>query len=206
MPYISSSPLTDLLTIEATSKAARITPYDKRGQRRIIKYCSRGTGSTESFNAAASLGAFYVISGPAYGIARVQRILVTTPVLTAVQYTSIAVKKYAAAPGGGTGVSQSIISLDNENPTPVLVAMFAYTAAPTVSREIGTIGNRRGLLQSSTAAAATIAYPFSWDFRISGESDGVALRSRDENLALNFQAIPATAVALQIEVEWTEEQ
>lgn len=194
----------DLLTINPTSKAARTTLYGSDGAVRVTKVGFR-MASTGTFVAAAGTGAFLALTGSGSRIITVQRLLVTVPTPTAAAYLGVLARKWSGGISGGTVGASAITALDGSTSLASAVVASIYTAAPTTGLSVGALGNQLRLLQSSTAAAATIPDPFLWDFRDLGEAGGVVLRGRDEVLTLAFTSTPATAVTMSAEAEWIEQ-
>jgi len=204
MAQIKSGATSDLLTVDPTSKAARVVPYDSLGRYRGTKATYRAA-TNATLVAAAGTGLFFVITGSATKTITVQRIVVSGPTLTAVAYNTIQLQKYSTAPTGGTATTLTQVPIDSNSAAATVSLCQGYTVAPTAGTLVGAIGALRLFLQATTAAAAGLLDRAVWDLRAQGEASSVTLRGIAENVALNFGAAPASAVTLSIECEWCEE-
>ena len=202
MAIIKSGATSDLLTVDATSLAVRVSPYDNLGVRRGPKACYRAAGS---FASAASALPFFAISGSVDRVSAIQSITVTCRTLTAVAYNTILVRKYLGMFNGGVTSPFTRVSLDTARPESTCALVAGFTGGPTATVLLGQLGSQRILLQATAAVAATLSPPIEETYRLVGETGAVYLRSRDELLSLAFGAAPATAVTMSIQVEWTEE-
>jgi hypothetical protein len=153
--------------------------------------------------AAAGTAPFFVISGVAGRKIKITRVLVSGLTLTAVAYLSIVASKYSTAPTGGTPVAATKVPLSSAFEAAAATLVQGYTAAPTAGTLVGEVSNLRILGQSTTAAAAGI--PTVNEIGWSNEGEEPVLLSAAENVALRFSAAPASAVTLNITVEWEEE-
>lgn len=204
MAVIKSGASTDQLTVDVTSKAARETPYDSRGNNRGLKATYRAA-TANAVVAAAGTGLFFLIEGSSTKTIRLQRLGVSGETLTAVAYANIQLQKYSTAASGGTATTLTQVPVDSGSAAGTAGSCKVYTAAPTAGSLVGPLGEKRLLMQSTTAAAAGIPNLVEWDFRNGGESEGPVLRGTTQGIALNFGGAPASAVTLSVEVEWTEE-
>ena len=201
MAVIKSGASSDTLTIDATSKAARITPYDARGNNRGVKATYRAsTGAT--FTAANGTAPFFAIGGSATKTIIVQRIFYTATKATAAANVVLNLTKNSVAISGGTAAALTQIPIDSTDAAGTATTLNTYTVAPTPGTNLGTIEARR-CLTNITGAVATQDIFF--DFRNVGESQGVVLRGTAENLNLLYQSAPGHATEVSVWVEWTEE-
>lgn len=204
MATIKSGASTDVMTVGATNKAARMEPYDARGNSRGVKATYRAA-TTNTVVAAAGAAMFFVITGSTTKTIIVQRIRITGMTLTAVAYHSLVVEKWSSAPTGGTATTLVQVPIDSNDGAGTATLCQVYTAAPTEGSLVGTIACTRNLGQATTAAAAGIPDEWVFDFRCVGEAGGVYLRGSAQALSVAFGAAPGSAVTLGLEVEWTEE-
>lgn len=205
MAVIKSGASSDQLTIDATSKAARVTPYDTLGNNRGTKPTYRAA-TTANVVAAAGAAMFFVIAGSSTKTIIVQRIMVSGSTLTAVAYNSYVAEKWSTAPTGGTATTLTQVPNDANSAAATASLCQVYTVAPTEGTPIGPIACKRVLLQATTAAAAGIPDIVEFDFRTMGsENTGVYLRGTAQALSIAFGAAPASAVTVAVQVEWTEE-
>src|SRR5436309_3750605 len=91
MAQIKSGATSDLLTIDPTSLAARVTPYDTRGNNMGMRR-SYSASMTAATAFTAGTGVFFVIAGSA-NVIRVQKLIVCMTVATAAVYADIILNK-----------------------------------------------------------------------------------------------------------------
>lgn len=205
MAEIKSGASSDKLTIDATSKAARITPYDTLGNNRGTKATYRAATNT-TVAAASNAVPFFIIEGSNTKTVIVQRLVVSGITLTAVTYVAVQVNKYSSAISGGTPVTLTAVPLDSNSAAATVNTLQVYTAAPTAGSLVGVVAERRVLAQATTAAAAGIPPTIEFDFRTQGsENTGIYLRGTGQGLSLEYGAAPGGVTTLSVEVEWTEE-
>lgn len=156
--------------------------------------------------AAASTAPFFMVTGAAGKKIRIQRIKVSGPTLTAVQYLNLVLAKFTANHTAGTSSDAVKVALDSADTPASDMLVRGYTAAPTPGAG-GTnlIDAQRLLAQATTAAAGGFLDNAEFDFRNCGENKAPALNTQAENLSLSFGTAPASAVTLSVEVEWTED-
>lgn len=201
---IRSGATTDEQTIDATSKAARVTPYDSAGGYRGIKktYCA----SSEAFVAAVTADVpWFLIEGSATKTLTVTRMCVSGMSLTAIAYLVVAVAKHSTAASGGTATTLTQVPLDSNDAAGTAGIVKAYTAAPTAGALVGFVAAKRSLAQATTAAAAGVTEQIEFNFGALEGAHGVVLRGTAQGLSLQWPVAPATAVTLAAYVEWTEE-
>lgn len=195
---------TDLLTVDPTSKAARVTLYNTDGSANSEKQTHRASTIIPLVAATTVNVPFFNIIGSASKTIIVKRITVSGMSLTAVGYFTINVEKLSTASTGGTSTTLVSVPLDSNNATPTAVVK-AYTAAPTKGTLVGTLASWRALWQATTAAAAGVTDYFTFNFGDMPETRGVALRGIAQELALVFPVALGSAGTLAIDIEWTEE-
>lgn len=206
MAQIRSGASSDLMTVDATSKAARVSAYDALGVYRGPKATYRTT-SAAVVAAAASGEAFFEMLGSSTKIVRLQRLIISGLTLTAVAYLGVNLNKLSASSSGGTSSDLSTLAcpVDSTFAAATLAAIRFFTAAPTSGTRVGVLASRRVLGQATTAAAAGIPATIAFDFRGVGESKAPTLNSATQGFDLRFASAPASAVSMMLEVEWTEE-
>ncbi len=203
MAVIKSGASSDQLTVDATSKAARVTLYDTLGNTIAQKATYRSSTVGTVAAAASSTAPFFVIYGSASKTLRIQRVLVSGPTTTTLAIQGFELIKYSTAPSGGTAVALTQVPLDSTSAAATPSLCQVYTAAPTAGTAVGTIGSVRLLNKSTTAVDGSEMGFYQWDLRSSGESSAVVLRGTTQGLGLELHVATATTVA--VEVEWTEE-
>ena len=205
MAVIKSGASTDQLSVDATSKAARVTLYNTDGVAEGEKATYRAATPTTVVT-AVSAAMFFVIAGSGTKTIRVRRIRISGETLTAVIAQSVVVEKWSTAPTAGTAVTLTQVPLDSTDPAATASLCQVYTAAPTEGTLVGTVATHRHLQKPTTAADAGPAYTdVEFVFGNQSETRPVVLRGTAQALSLAFAAAPATAVTLSVEVEWTEE-
>ncbi len=204
MAVIKSGATSDQLTIDPTSKAARVTLYNADGSYGLEKATYRASTIIPLAVAVTVNVPFFNIIGSASKTITVKRIRVSGMTLTAVGYFTINVVKLSTASSGGTSSTLVNVPLDTNDASPTAVVK-AYTAAPTIGSLIGTIASYRSLWQATVAAAAGLAPKHIFNFGDMPETKGIRLRGATQEIALLFPVVLASAGALAVDIEWTEE-
>jgi hypothetical protein len=204
MAIIKSGATSDQLTIDTTSKAARVTLYNQDGTYALEKPTYRASTIIPLVTAVTVNVPFFNIIGSSSKIVTVKRIRVSGMTLTAVGYFAINVEKLSTASTGGSSSTLVSTPLDTSDPAPTAVVK-AYTTAPTKGSLVGTIASWRSLWQSTTAAAAGQTWDHQFNFGDMPETKGVRLRGVTQELALTFPVVLASAGTLSVDIEWTEE-
>lgn len=201
---LRSGATTDEITIDPTSKAARVTLYDSLGNNRGVKRTYRAA-TAAAFTAAAAVDVpWFIIQGSATTVIRVQRISVSGLIGT-LGIAKINVRKYSTALSGGTSANLTAVPLDSNSGAATPNELKQYTAVPTAGTLVGNIGSKAALIKSSTVADGSFFFEVGWDFRAVGESEAPVLRGIAQGLGLVWSTAAAAAVLLQVEIEWTEE-
>lgn len=204
MAVIKSGASTDELTIDPTSKAARVTLYNVDGTANGEKATYRASTIIPLVAAVTVNVPIFNIIGSATKTVTVKRISVSGMTLTAVGYFTINVEKLSTASTGGTSTTLAAVPLDSNNAAATAVVK-AYTAAPTKGSLVGVISTWRALWQATVAAAAGVTDYFTYNFGDMRETKGVTLRGTAQEVALVFPVVLASAGTLAIDIEWTEE-
>ncbi len=204
MAIIKSGASTDQLTIDPTSKAARVTLYGSDGTY-IGERATYRAATTANVVAAAGAAMFFVIAGSSTKTVKVWHIRVSGETLTTLAVNSIVVEKWSTAPTGGTITTLTPIPHDSNDPASTASLVQVYTAAPTEGTLVGTVGCNRHIQKSSTVVDGSSFDDVEWIFGTYGETRPIVLRGTTQALSLAFGAAPATAVTLSVEIEWTEE-
>lgn len=204
MAVIKSGVSSDNLTIDATSKAARVTLYNTDGTANGEKQTYRASTIIPLVAAVTVNVPIFNIIGSATKTITVKRITVSGMTLTAVGYFTINCEKLSTASTGGTSTALALVPLDSNNAV-ATATVRAYTAAPTKGTLVGTIASWRALWQATVAVAAGVTDYFTFNFGDMRETKGVILRGATQELALTFPVVLASAGTLSIDIEWTEE-
>lgn len=204
MAVIKSGASSDQLTIDPTSKAARVTIYGSDGGYGGERASYRAA-TTATVVAAAGSAMFFVIAGSASKTIKIWHIRVSGETLTTLAVNSVVMEKWSTAPTGGVAVALTAVPLDSNDAAASASLVQVYTTAPTEGSLIGTIGCNRHLHKSSTIVDGSAFDDVDWAFGTQNEVRPVVLRGSAQALSLAFGASPASAVTLAVEVEWTEE-
>lgn len=204
MAIIKSGQSSDQLTVDAVSKAARVTLYNVDGTANGEKATYRASTIIPLVAAVTVNVPFFNIIGSASKIVTVKRITVSGMTLTAVGYFTINVEKLSTASTGGTSTTLAAVPLDSNNPAATAVVK-AYTVAPTKGTLVGTIASWRALWQATVAVANALTDYFTYNFGDMRETKGAILRGVTQELALTFPVVLTSAGTLSIDIEWTEE-
>lgn len=204
MAVIKSGASSDNLTVDPTSKAARVTLYNPDGTANAEKATYRASTIIPLVAAVTVNVPIFNIIGSASKTVTVKRITVSGMTLTAVGYFTINIEKLSTASTGGTSTTPVCIPLDSTFGAATAVVR-AYTAAPTKGGLVGTVASWRALWQATVAAAAGVTDYFTFNFGDMRETKGVILRGVAQELALTFPVVLASAGTLAIDIEWTEE-
>lgn len=204
MAVIKSGATSDQWTIDPTSKAGRVTPYDSGGTYRGQKSTYRAA-TNATLAAASGTASFFAIFGSSTKTIVVQRIrlsgLTTT---TTTVYSGVVARKYSTAISGGTSTDMTSVPLDSNFAASTQSILKVYTAAPTDGTLVGVIAAERIFTPNATTTQGDGIIDI--DFRhMGGETTGVVLRGTGEGLTLAFATAPGNTTTLAIDVEWTEE-
>jgi hypothetical protein len=203
MAVIKSGASSDNLTVDATSKAARVTMYDARGNLMGSKPTYRACTADTVAAAASATAPFAVIYGSASKTLRVQRIIVSGLTTTTLAIQGVSLIKYSSQPTGGTPVTLTQVPLDANDAAGTSNLCQVYTAAPTTGTALGRIASRRALNKSTTAVDGSPMTDLVFDFRGMDESMAITLRGTTQGVGLQLHV--ATATTCTVEIEWTEE-
>lgn len=204
MAVIKSGATSDNMTVDPTSKAARVTLYNPDGTTNSEKTTYRASTIIPLVAAVTVNVPFFNIIGSASKTVKVRKITVSGMTLTAVGYFAINVEKLSTASTGGTSTTPAAVPLDSADAAATAVVR-AYTVAPTKGSLVGTVASWRALWQATVAAAAGVNDWFTFFFGDLPETRAVVLRGVAQELALTFPVVLASAGTLSVDIEWTEE-
>lgn len=204
MAIIKSGASSDQMTVDPTSKAARVTLYNPDGTPNAEKATYRASTIIPLVAAVTVNVPFFNIIGSASKKVTVKRITVSGMTLTAVGYFTVNVEKLSTASSGGTSTTLPGVPLDS-NFAAATAVVKAYTVAPTKGTLIGTLASWRALWQATVAAAAAVTDYFTFNFGDMLETKGVSLNGIAQEVALTFPVVLASAGTLAVDIEWTEE-
>jgi len=203
MAVIKSGATTDQLTIDPTSKAARITPYDSSGS-----LCLRQQSYVAAITATASAagtGVFWNLKGSATKTVKVYRIRVNATVATAAIIAAFLLAKRTVAGSGGTPVVITPLGADTNN--------TAATATSNLYSALATAGTGGGILDIQSAlvplVSSTTLDPHAIDFTAPVGVDGAlqpwVLRGVAESLELSTLATMTNTPTFAVSAFFTEE-
>lgn len=205
MAVIKSGASSDNLTVDATSKAARVSHYDTLGNVTGQKATYRAATTAPLVAAVTVDVPWFIIQGSATKTIRVQRIQISGLSLTAVAYLNVSLNKYSTNFSGGTSTTLDQVPLDSSSAAGTANSVRVFTAIPTAGTLVGAIASKRFMGQATTAAAAGIPQFVDFDFRNVGEASAIVLRGTSQEIGLVWETAPASTPTMHLEVEWTEE-
>ena len=208
MAVIKSGATSDQLTVDAVSKAARVTLYDSSG--REISYQGKPTYvAADSFTPAATPNDLVTIFGSATKTVRVIsfKMGATNTAAGSQQYN---VNKKSALPSGGVFVAATKIPLDSNSVAATATNVGHYTTDPTAGASLGNINVVRVASPAPVPASfASVVDNVSFEmlpYDGSGLVQPVTLRGIAQGIGINFN--DAALVAGQTHVYciiWVEE-
>lgn len=203
MAVIKSGATSDQLTIDATSKAARVTLYDSRGNNmgQLPTYAAATDGTVAA--AASATAPFFVLYGSASKTIRLMRLMISGPTTTTLAIQGVTIRKYSSAPSGGTAVALNQVPLDSNNSAATASLCQVYTAAPTAGTTVGVISSVRMLNKSTTVVDGSNFSELIYDIPVGYHGEALTLRGTTQGVGL--QLVVATATTLSVSVMWTEE-
>ena len=210
MAVIKSGATADLLTIDPTSKAARVTLYDSAG--REVSFQSKQTYSaTGTFTPPATPQDLVTIYGSASKTVRVLSFVINTNNTAAGSQQYWLVKR-SAVDTGGTPVVPTTVPYDSNNAAPTANVQH-WTATPTSGAAVANVATRRvtsPVLVPNSYAGVCFESGFEMlptvTQGLSVLAQPITLRGVAQGLALNFGG--AALVAGQVHsytIVWTEE-
>lgn len=211
MAVIKSGASTDQLTIDPTSKAGRVTPYDSSG--REISYQSKQTFSIASnFTPAATPTDLVIIEGSATKTVRMlsMRIMTQTTAAGSVEFFLI---KRSTADTTGTFVSAGTpVPHDSNNSASTVNRVGHFTANPgALGTAVGTLNRVQQatpVLKAASWAGITDdseveMLPCGWASLL---DQPVTLRGVAQCLAINFNGVALVGGQIhQYAITWIEE-
>jgi hypothetical protein len=204
MAVIKSGASSDQLTVDATSKAARVTVYNADGTVGGEQETYRASTIIPLVAAVTVDRPFFNIIGSDTKTVKITKIAVSGVTLTAVGYFTIAVQRLSTVSTGGTSTTLATVKLDTDNADATAVVK-AYTVAPTRGTLVGTISSWRALWQATLTVGTSITVEHEFKYGDTDHAQGLTLRGATQEIALVFPVVLATAGTLSVDIEWTEE-
>lgn len=205
---IRSGATTDELTIDATSKAGRVTPYDAAG-RSLAPQSKLTYAAAGAFTPAATPNDLVIIFGSASKTVRLVSLRMGTT-NTAAGSQTFFVHKKSALPSGGVFVPATMIPLDSANGGATATNVGHYTTDPTAGASLGNINVKKVaspvLVPATFAGIVQVADHEMLPVDQWGMAQPVTLRGVGEGVGINFN--DAALVSGQIHhytIVWMEE-
>lgn len=206
MAQIVSGADSTILTVDTTSKAARTTLYDVRGNPVCQKQTVSAATTLRTAVGVNTTTPYLFLTGSATKTIRVQRLLVGCTMATTAAYVDMVCYLRTVIATGGTSVALSRIAHDQDN-TPVAdVLCKIFSAAPTAGTPAGNVVAAQMLFAPITATTALGPAIFDFDWRFRDESEAIVLRGVAQSLEVGFgTAIATNAPTITAQFTWTEE-
>jgi hypothetical protein len=205
MAVIKSGASSDQLTIDSTSKAARVTLYDPDGNvlsKKVATYAA-ALGNT---NTAAGTGVFLSILGSSTKTIRVHKVVICGTVATAAVYGSVVCnKRLTGATTGGTATTITPQPHDSTSGAASAVVKY-YTALATAGTGGGMVAAQSDffpITATVTSEPANLLFLPQQD--TGAETQDWVLRGTNECLEFAFSATTTNAPTLTVWVIFTEE-
>lgn len=201
---VKSGASTDQLTVDPTSKAARMTPYDSAGREVSLDSKATYSAGTATFTPPATPTDFFIINGSASKTVRILSLNITATQTTAGVNTFYLIRR-TTANSGGTAVSTTVVKHDTNDANPTATLQH-YTANPTTGSSSGFLRT----LKLTTPAPASVVSPVTYELLpldLKGYPKPITLRGTSEGLAINFNgaALPSGMAGMAVSVTFTEE-
>jgi hypothetical protein len=200
MAIIKSGATTDQLTVDPTSKAARATEYDLRGNPTCMK-ASYAACTPTKLAAVAGTTVFAQIFGSGTKTIRVHRIICGGSIATAAINADLIVTKRTAVGTGGTATTLAQVPKDSNSAAGTATVVKFFTAAPTAGTGGGVIATQSMFMGISPALGQIAIF----DWTAWGMNEAPVLRGTGEGLELSFATTAGNIATLTVSFEWTEE-
>jgi hypothetical protein len=205
MAVIKSGATSDQLTVDATSKAARVTMYDSSGREVSSQSKSTYMYSSGAFTVAASATDIVTIYGSASKTVRIIGLRLNGLQTTAGQILFTVIKR-STADSGGTGVAGTAVPVDSNNAA-ATATVTHYTANPTLGTGVGSVSSR--YLHIPAAASTTSGDVGDLIASINAGNwislQPITLRGTGEGAVINLGGVTVTGGTLNANISWIEE-
>lgn len=201
---IQSGATSDLLTVDATSKAARVSLYDPRGNNNAwqVRYSAGTTARTAT---AAGTAPFFTICGSATKTLRVRKFDLSGTVATAAAHPDITLDRTSTATSAGTATALTKLARDSNSGASTANAVNYYTVLATTGTTAGVVATGHVVLPiTATFAATDVTTNRTWTFGDQYD-EGVVLRGTSQCMQASVGTATANAPSFHVSVEWTEE-
>lgn len=202
---VKSGATSDTLTVDATSKAARITRYDTAGRDNSLDCKATYSAATATFTPPATPTDFFIINGSGTKTIRIVSLKIGATQTTAGINTFYLIKR-TTANSGGTAVTTTIVKHDSNDGAATAVAQH-YTANPTTGSSSGQIKTSKILTPAATSTGSLSYMAEMLPCDANGIYRPLVLRGTAEGIAINFNgaALPSGMASMSVECTWTEE-
>jgi hypothetical protein len=208
---VRSGATTDLLTVDATSKAARVTMYgtDGRAITELATYSTTfrgasGAGITPFASATAPIA---VLQGSATKTVRVWCIAYSIAVTTGVALpVDVWAAKFSSFSGGTTTTAPTVAKHDS-NDASATAAPILYTGAATATLlDSGAyLTSDKYALTTGSATVAQTQLVNRWIWGSSGSPRPVVLRGTAQYIGVGVSTSVGTTPLMEVVITWTEE-
>lgn len=203
MAVIKSGIGTTELAIDETSKAARTSLYDTRGNSLNMK-ASYSASTALKTATAAGTAPFACIYGSSTKTIRVHRIIVSGTCATTAVYGDIIVKKTSDTISGGTATALIKVPKDSTSAASTATNVNFYTVLPTAGVLVGTIASQQVFLPVTGTPAVDVK-PVIFDWTMQSMNEAPVLRGTTQGLELSFGTTTTNAPTLTVTFEYSEE-
>lgn len=203
MAVIKSGESTDQLSIDPSSKAARVTLYNPDGSLQVPAVKASYLAYTTSFTPGATPTDIFTITGSASKLIRVLSMFISV-VQTTSGVNLWQIVKRSTANSGGTSAAVAQIRSD-QNDAAATATVLQYTANPTLGSTVGSVWTGH----ISSPALASVSLPAiigAFVYFTEDLGKPIILRSTSDVLAWNFGGVALPAgLSVRAGVRWTEE-
>lgn len=202
MATIVSGASSDILTIDATSKAARVTLYGTDGSLTTGGSKQTFTASSAAFSTVATPTDVFAITGTASKTVKITKMWISGVQTTAGVITTLMIKR-STANSGGTSASVTAVAHDSNNSS-ATATVLQYTANPTTGTTVGNVWSGKHSVPAAATAGIGGFCGVLVDF-VELYGQPVVLRGTSQVLAINLNSVTLTGGSIHCGVTWTEE-
>ena len=191
------------LTVDPTSKAMHVGPYDTRGNTTSL-VTSYSAGLTAKTATAAGTGVFAAIYGSSSKVVRVHRISVLGTVGVTAVYGDVVVKRVTAPATGGTATVLDQVPKDSRSGLGGCYRVAYFTVLATASDVRGVVACKSAFFPITTTFLTNSAQVI-FDWTRDRMNEAPVLRGVSQGLELNFGTTTTNVPTLLVNFEWSEE-
>lgn len=208
---IRSGASSDLLSVDATSKAARVTLYDTTGRvlTELATYSTvfRGAIGAGIVPFASATAPVIALQGSGTKTVRIWCVAYSIAVTTGVALpVDVWAAKFSALTGGTAGTAPTIQKHDSNDASATAVPLV-WTAAPTPTLLDASayVTSDKYALTTGSATVAQQQMVNRWIWGSSGSPRPVVLRGTAQYIGLGITTSVGTTPLMEVTVTWTEE-